>query len=120
VQQCDGTRKRDFHPLPERRLIMHLSGEVEMSTSDGSRHVCRAGDSRLMEDVTGRGHAHVDRSPSSAVYVILKDEDGRESCACAHAVLGMTLLTERVLSRRERRKTEPPLTQHPQPSWGMR
>jgi hypothetical protein len=26
-----------------------------------------------MEDVTGRGHAHVDRSPSSAVYVILKD-----------------------------------------------
>jgi hypothetical protein len=26
-----------------------------------------------MEDVTGRGHTHVDRSPSSAVYIILKD-----------------------------------------------
>jgi hypothetical protein len=26
-----------------------------------------------MEDVTGRGHTHVDRSPSSAVYVLLKD-----------------------------------------------
>ena len=38
-----------------------------------SRHVFRAGDIRLMEDVTGRGHTHVDRSPSSAVYVILKD-----------------------------------------------
>ena len=73
VQQFDGTRKRDFHPLPERRLIIHLSGEVEISTSDGSRHVFRAGDIRLMEDVTGRGHAHVDRSPSSAVYVLLKD-----------------------------------------------
>jgi hypothetical protein len=73
VQQFDGTRKRDFHPLPERRLIIHLSGEVEISTSDGSRHVFRAGDIRLMEDVTGRGHAHVDLSPSSAVYVLLKD-----------------------------------------------
>src|SRR5215831_7638643 len=71
VQQFDGTRKMDFHPLPERRLIIHLSGEVEIGTSDGSRHVFR--DIRLMEDVTGRGHTHVDHSPSSAVYVLLKD-----------------------------------------------
>ena len=73
VRQFDGTRNMDFHPLPERRLIIHLSGEVEISTSDGSRQVFRAGDIRLMEDVTGRGHAHVDRSPSAAVYVVLKD-----------------------------------------------
>ena len=73
VQQFDGTRKRDFHPLPERRLIIHLSGEVEIGTSDGSKQLFRAGDIRLMEDVTGRGHTHVDRSPSSAVYVLLKD-----------------------------------------------
>ena len=73
VQQFDGTRDMDFHPLPERRLIIHLSGEVEIGTSDGSRQVFRAGDIRLMEDVTGRGHAHVDLSPSSAVYVILKN-----------------------------------------------
>jgi hypothetical protein len=73
VQQFDGTRQMDFHPLPERRLIIHLSGEVEIGTSDGSRHVFRAGDIRLMEDVTGRGHTHVDRSPSSAVYILLKD-----------------------------------------------
>ena len=76
VQQCDGTRQMDFHPLPERRLIMHLSGEVGIGTSDGSRHVFRAGDIRLMEDVTGRGHTHVDRSPSSAVSILFKDEDG--------------------------------------------
>ena len=120
VQQFDGTRNSDFNPLPERRLIIHLSGEVEIGSSDGSRQVFRAGDIRLMEDVTGRGHTHVDRSPSSAVYVLLKDEDGGESRACAYAVLGMTLLTERVLSRRERLKTEPPLTKHPQHSWGMR
>jgi redox-sensitive bicupin YhaK (pirin superfamily) len=73
VQQFDGTRNRDFNPLPERRLIIHLSGEVEIGTSDGSKQVFRAGDIRLMEDVSGRGHAHVDLSPSSAVYVILTD-----------------------------------------------
>ena len=73
VQQFDGTRNMDFHPLTERRLIIHLSGEVEIGTSDGSKQVFRAGDIRLMEDVAGRGHTHVDRSPSAAVYVILKD-----------------------------------------------
>ena len=73
VQQCDGNRQMDFHPYPNAGLIIHLSGEVEIGTSDGSRHVFRAGDIRLMEDVTGRGHTHVDRSPSSAVYILLKD-----------------------------------------------
>jgi hypothetical protein len=28
---------------------------------------------RLMEDVTGRGHTHVDRRPSAAVSILLKD-----------------------------------------------
>ena len=73
VQEFDGTRKRDFNPLPERRLIIHLSGEVEIGTTDGSKQIFRAGDIRLMEDVTGRGHSHVDLTPSSAVYVLLTD-----------------------------------------------
>jgi len=73
VRQFDGSRKMDFHPLPERRMIIHLSGEVEITTSDGSKQVFRAGDIRLMEDVTGRGHAHADLSPSAAVYVVLTD-----------------------------------------------
>ncbi len=73
IQQPGEMRNMDFHPLPERRLIIHLSGEVEIGTSDGSRQVFRAGDIRLMEDVTGRGHSHVDLSRSSAVYVLLKD-----------------------------------------------
>ena len=73
VREFDGTRNMDFHPLPERRLIIHLSGEVEITTSDGSKQKFRAGDVRLMEDVSGRGHAHLDITPSSAVYVILKD-----------------------------------------------
>ncbi len=73
VQEFDGSRNMDFHPLPERRLVIHLSGEVEIGASDGARRVLRAGDIRLMEDVTGKGHTHVDLSPSGAVYVLLKD-----------------------------------------------
>ena len=52
---------------------MHLSGEVEIGTSDGSKRVLKAGDIRFMEDVTGKGHTHVDLTPSAAVYVLLKD-----------------------------------------------
>ena len=73
VQKFDGSRDMPLHPLPERRLIVHLSGEVEITTSDGSKQILRAGDVRLMEDVTGKGHAHLDLTPSEAVYVILND-----------------------------------------------
>ena len=73
VREFDGSRHMDYHPLPERRLIVHLSGEVEIGASDGSKMVLRAGDIRLMEDVTGKGHTHNDLSPSSAVYVVLTD-----------------------------------------------
>ena len=73
VQEFEGTRKKSLHPLPERRLIIHLSGEVEITTSDGAKQIFRAGDVRLMDDVTGKGHAHVDLTPSEAVYIILTD-----------------------------------------------
>ena len=73
VQEFDGSRNMDFHPLPERRLIVHLSGEVEIGTTDGRKQLFRAGDVRLMEDVTGRGHSHVDLSPSAAVYILITD-----------------------------------------------
>ena len=73
VQEFDGSRNMPLHPLPERRLIIHLSGEVEITTSDGAKQLFRAGDVRLMDDVTGKGHAHLDLTPSEAVYIILKD-----------------------------------------------
>ena len=73
VQKFDGSIDMPFHPLPERRLIVHLSGDVEITTSDGSKQILRAGDVRLMEDVTGKGHAHLDLTPSEAVYIILND-----------------------------------------------
>lgn len=73
VQQFDGKRKMDFHPLLERRLVIHLSGEVEIGASDGTKQIFRTGDIRLMEDLTGRGHTHLDLSPNAATYILLKD-----------------------------------------------
>jgi redox-sensitive bicupin YhaK (pirin superfamily) len=59
--------------LPERRLIIHLSGEAEIGLSDGTKHIFHPGDVRLMEDTTGRGHTHRDLSQNTAVYVLLRD-----------------------------------------------
>ncbi len=73
VQEFDGSRHMDLHPLPERRLIIHLYGEVEIGASDGAKRVLRAGDIRLMEDITGKGHTHDDLTPSAAVYILLND-----------------------------------------------
>ena len=72
IKDFDGTRNMDMHPLSERRLIIHLTGEVEITVSDGTKLILKPGDIRLMEDTSGKGHAHVDLSPSSAVYVVLE------------------------------------------------
>ena len=53
-------RTMDFHPIPERRLIIHLEGDVEIGMSDGTMHVFHPGDVRLMEDDHGKG-AHPSR-----------------------------------------------------------
>jgi hypothetical protein len=66
-------RTMDFHPLPERRLIIHLRGEVEIGVSDGTTQIFRPGDARLMEDTSGRGHTHRDLSPVIQAVVVLKD-----------------------------------------------
>lgn len=73
VAEHQELRDMDFHPLTERRLIIHMLGEVEIGFGDGTKHIFRAGDARLMEDTTGRGHTHRDLSPNAATLIILKD-----------------------------------------------
>ncbi len=74
IQHFPEPRTMDFHPLPDRRLIIHLSGEVEIGLSDGTKQLFRAGDARLMEDVTGKGHSHRDLTPTTdAAYIFLND-----------------------------------------------
>ena len=73
IHEFSALRTMDFHPLPERRLIIHLRGEVEIGVSDGSKQIFRPGDARLMEDTSGRGHTHQDLSPVIQAVVVLND-----------------------------------------------
>jgi hypothetical protein len=66
-------RTMDFHLLPERGLILHVRGEVEIGVSDGHTQIFRSGDARLMEDPSGHGHTHGDLSPVIQAVVVLSD-----------------------------------------------
>jgi hypothetical protein len=39
IHEFSALRTMDFHPLPERRLIIHLRGEVEIGVSDGTTQI---------------------------------------------------------------------------------
>ena len=46
----------DWHPAPRRQFVIILSGALEIGFEDGSKHRFGAGDARLVEDTTGKGH----------------------------------------------------------------
>jgi quercetin dioxygenase-like cupin family protein len=46
----------DWHPTPTRQFFCCLSGEIEITTSDGEIRIFRSGDVFLLEDTTGEGH----------------------------------------------------------------
>ena len=46
----------DWHPAPRRQFVIILSGQLEIGLGDGTKHVFGAGDARLVEDTTGKGH----------------------------------------------------------------
>lgn len=47
----------DWHPTPCRQIFSFLSGEIEVEASDGDTRRFVPGDSLLLEDTTGKGHA---------------------------------------------------------------
>ena len=49
----------DWHPAPRRQFVIILSGQLEIGFTDGSKKVFGAGDARLVEDTTGKGHTTV-------------------------------------------------------------
>jgi mannose-6-phosphate isomerase-like protein (cupin superfamily) len=46
----------DWHPTPKRQFFFCLSGEIEITVSDGEIRIFRSGDVFLLEDTTGKGH----------------------------------------------------------------
>ena len=47
---------QDWHPAPRRQFVIILSGQLEIGFGDGTKRVFDAGDARLVEDTTGKGH----------------------------------------------------------------
>ena len=73
IHKFSELRSMPFHPLPERRLILHLVGGVEIGVSDGGKQKFGPGDARLMEDTYGMGHTHQDLSPVIQAVAALGD-----------------------------------------------
>lgn len=46
----------DWHNAPRRQFVVNLSGEVEITVSDGTTRRFGPGTILLAEDVTGKGH----------------------------------------------------------------
>jgi quercetin dioxygenase-like cupin family protein len=46
----------DWHPAPKKQFFCCLSGQVELTASDGETQSFRPGDVFLLEDTTGKGH----------------------------------------------------------------
>jgi hypothetical protein len=47
---------QSWHHAPARQIVVLLSGEIEVGTSDGQTRRWRVGEAFLADDVTGKGH----------------------------------------------------------------
>jgi len=47
---------QSWHNAPTRQIVVVLSGEMEVGTTDGQTRRWRAGDAFLADDLTGKGH----------------------------------------------------------------
>jgi len=63
----------DLHPSSGRHLFVVMSGNWEITTSDGEIRTFSTGDVLLVEDTTGKGHASrvISGEPSLALLVRL-------------------------------------------------
>ncbi len=48
--------KGDWHPAPQRQMMIYLQGRVEAETSDAGQRVFGPGSAVLVEDTSGKGH----------------------------------------------------------------
>ena len=64
-----GAGETDWHNPPQRLLVLWLTGEVEIETSDGDVRRLPAGGVMLAEDTTGKGH--ITRHPPEGHLVVL-------------------------------------------------
>jgi hypothetical protein len=56
AEMAESGEGETLHPTPRRQLAIVLSGQVEVTASDGQVHRRGPGEALLMEDTTGKGH----------------------------------------------------------------
>lgn len=66
----------DWHNAPRRQFVVSLSGDVEITVSDGEKRVFGPGSILLAEDLTGKGHISrgVGSSRRLVMFVPLADQ----------------------------------------------
>ncbi len=66
-----GSRVHDWHNAPRRQFVVHLTGEVEVETSDGEKRQVPPGSVVLAEDTTGKGHITRNISPGERLTLFI-------------------------------------------------
>lgn len=51
-----GAYDLDWHPAPRKQFVVNLTGEVQITASDGEVRVFGPGSIMLADDTTGKGH----------------------------------------------------------------
>jgi hypothetical protein len=61
-----------WHHAPASQIVVVLSGELEVGTSDGEKRRCTAGQAFIADDLTGKGHlTRVIGGPATVMFVEL-------------------------------------------------
>jgi hypothetical protein len=70
---------QDWHPAPQRQFVIVLSGQLQITYPDGSQKVFGAGEARLMDNTTGRGHQTIaiGGEPCITATIGLTDQEPR-------------------------------------------
>jgi uncharacterized cupin superfamily protein len=68
-----GETTRQFHNASFRRFVRNLSGEIDITTSDGKTHRVGPSDLVFLEDVTGKGHVSVPLTATTALFIHVGD-----------------------------------------------
>ena len=64
----------EMHPTPRRQIVSCLSGSMRITTSLGDSRDLKAGDTVLLEDTSGKGHASLVTSPAPFRGLIVRLE----------------------------------------------
>ncbi len=62
----------DMHPAPNRQLMTIVTGALEVTASDGVKHTFKPGDTALVEDTVGEGHATKNAGSSETMLTVVQ------------------------------------------------